>query len=443
MRRLVCVYLFCLSFTCYSTELESTHFLSNVTSDFGVDDTIGRQAERASEGESGEFLEFVDEEYIERQQQQQSYLNAFDLRRDALLKLWQLPLQTTAAQQVIYSSDLLSRLIINPATQTVSIDIINKEDIPSLERPWLKNIRDQEISGFLQRYDLLTVITRAKQAHVPPRPKESVRTILEDELVLQTERMLSDVERDLILSESDKTKEKQKIQRFYAKRRAKLLQQLASSSDSVYPLVIRLTLPLPISYWQKKLQLYLDNFRLQASLTETDLTLLIAIARVSSRFDADARYASSSFGLMQVSASSAGIAVSQRVFRRALTPSQEILISPGTNIFYGANYLAILKNQYFAGVTEGAGLTYCMLAAYRLGPEFVIDIFRQNDNESLSSVVANIKKLSDKEIVDQLKQGIPYQAVIDFIENTSVLASEYARSGYFLTQKDLSIPDNG
>ena len=103
--------------------------------------------------------------------------------------------------------------------------------------------------------------------------------------------------------------------------------------------------------------------------TGLQLSMLVAVAQVESRFDATARSAADARGLLQVMPTTAS--------ELRLNPNE-----PFSNVLAGARYLRLMLNRF--------GRTDLALAAYNAGPTVVGELGRAPSSET-QTYIANVQ----------------------------------------------------
>jgi len=118
-----------------------------------------------------------------------------------------------------------------------------------------------------------------------------------------------------------------------------------------------------------------------------DVSLLSAIIKVESNFDARAVSVTDALGLMQVKLDQAVVDVYRSMYGRYDLPRREQLFEPQMNISIGSAYLYLVANKYFKDIKDPKSKEYCLIAAYNAGAGAVLRTF--HDDKLLAQNIIN------------------------------------------------------
>ncbi|QIW14915.1 murein transglycosylase C [Pasteurellaceae bacterium RH1A] len=113
--------------------------------------------------------------------------------------------------------------------------------------------------------------------------------------------------------------------------------------------------------------------------------LILAIMEIESSFNPYAVSHANAIGLMQVVPRTAG----RDIFERkgfGGQPSRDYLYDPKQNIDAGTMYLAILKNEYLAGIGNPTSMRYAMISSYNGGAGAAMRVFDRDKYAAINRV---------------------------------------------------------
>ena len=181
---------------------------------------------------------------------------------------------------------------------------------------------------------------------------------------------------------------------------------------SVRRLILGMTMPVPGSYYgldSGKYHAYVNQYAEKYNLAAG---LMLAIMHTESNFNPFAVSPSQAVGLMQIVPNTAGNEVYRYLMGTHGTPSMETLFSPEDNIKYGAIYLHLLGQRYFAGVASAASRQMCVIAAYNGGPNAVLRMFDPDP----SAAIARINSLTPEQVYSALTTDMPSSETRRYVE---------------------------
>ncbi len=113
---------------------------------------------------------------------------------------------------------------------------------------------------------------------------------------------------------------------------------------------------------------YHHEITLVASELDADPSLIYAVTRAESQFQADAQSHAGAVGLMQVIADRAGVDAYHEVYNVKQAPNEYELKDPYINLKLGTAYLKLLEQKYFHQIEDKELRQALVLAAYNWGP---------------------------------------------------------------------------
>ncbi|WP_161569648.1 transglycosylase SLT domain-containing protein [Veronia nyctiphanis] len=359
--------------------------------------------------------EFSQQDFYQRKNTQSLYLSGFDTRREELLRVWMQPIQSSPERYVFYGKQHNFRLIVDYVSRHIEFELLKSDannrlaDISGYLLP--ESIGDWNYR-FLLRHGLITLFSLSEG--VIEQQKAIKPAILFAEIDSHREQQLSAVDRNLLLSRHNKQSTQRKIEANIKERKRRLAMQLNDTQVSKYEAIQRHKVVFPPYFWSREYALYLDHFRFHADLTNVELGFLLAISQVETGFNPVSKYAGAAYGIMQVSPHSAGLIVSELVFRRATLPTADALYVAAVNIFYGTNYLSALVNTTFSDIKDRDSRLLCAVTAYKIGLDQLLKVFEhpQGDIEGFNR---KINMLSRKQVFRQLVRDLPYKEAQQFV----------------------------
>lgn len=163
-----------------------------------------------------------------------------------------------------------------------------------------------------------------------------------------------------------------------------------------------ISIPMVPNHLDQRAHRYLPLVRKASEQYGVDVSLILAIMQIESSFNPYAVSNSDALGLMQVVQHTAGLDVF-RMKGKWGKPSRSYLLDPENNIDIGTAYLAILQNNYLAGIADVQSRRYAVITAYNGGAGSVLKIFSSNRDSALTK----INSLSPAEVYRTLVRNHP------------------------------------
>ncbi|WP_127959482.1 membrane-bound lytic murein transglycosylase MltC [Serratia microhaemolytica] len=176
------------------------------------------------------------------------------------------------------------------------------------------------------------------------------------------------------------------------------LQQRKSDLHVIYSV----TIPLVANHLDQRAHKYLPLVNQASEKYGIEPSLILAIMQIESSFNPYAVSGSNALGLMQVVQHTAGKDVFLQKGKWG-TPSRNYLFDPEKNIDTGTAYLAILQNNYLAGINNATSRRYAMITAYNGGAGSVLRVFDNDKNRA----VAIINSMSPGDVYQTLTTQHP------------------------------------
>ncbi|WP_392560878.1 membrane-bound lytic murein transglycosylase MltC [Orbus sturtevantii] len=116
-----------------------------------------------------------------------------------------------------------------------------------------------------------------------------------------------------------------------------------------------------------------------------DERLILAIMEVESNFNPYAVSRSDALGLMQVQQHTAGRDLYKRWGKHG-EPSRTFLLEPRNNINLGSAYLALIRDNYLAGINNPISMRYAIITAYNGGAGSVLMTFSKDRKQAVNII---------------------------------------------------------
>ncbi|XKM13288.1 membrane-bound lytic murein transglycosylase MltC [Orbaceae bacterium ac157xtp] len=116
-----------------------------------------------------------------------------------------------------------------------------------------------------------------------------------------------------------------------------------------------------------------------------DEKLILAIMEVESNFNPFAVSHSDALGLMQVQQHTAGRDLYAKWGKKG-EPSRAHLLDPYNNIHMGTAYLALIRDNYLAGIKNPISMRYAMITAYNGGAGSVLNTFTKDRKKAIDVI---------------------------------------------------------
>src|SRR5262249_19280329 len=153
-------------------------------------------------------------------------------------------------------------------------------------------------------------------------------------------------------------------------------------------------------------------------------SLVLAIMRTESNFNAFAVSSAPAYGLMQLVPTSGGRTAYRRVNAVDETPSREYLFDPDHNIQLGTAYLSVLSDVEFHSVSNQSAREYCVIAAYNTGAGNVTRAFSKDRNEAMRI----INGLQPPALYEKLRTSLPHEETRLYLVKVTGYRKQYVDS---------------
>ena len=372
--------------------------------------------------------QFLDVRQTEYQKFRKSYLDEYDKFRASLLKNWATPVQSSTEAEVIYTDDQQTRLILNEADQTLTIETLSDNSGAALTAARL--VEDRLAADLMGQIDLSSDSLQQQLAtqipEISPQSIEDSRQQLVQQISEQSEKMMSAVDANARLSEEQKQQRLAEVKQEAEARVEVLDQQLQTArKDPRYKNIRSYQVKLPGNYLYRKISPFIAHYQQAAEESNNDLALLLAISHAESSFNPKAKSHIPAFGLMQIVPNSAGLDVATKILKKDQAPSASELYQPETNILYGSSYLSILSERYLKKIKDPVSRKYCTIAAYNTGAGNVARAFNSDRSRNIGKAVPLINSMSSDEVYIRLISNLPYDETKKYLKKVKKLNDQY------------------
>ncbi|MCL2916283.1 transglycosylase SLT domain-containing protein [Shewanella corallii] len=372
--------------------------------------------------------QFLDVRQTEYQKFRKSYLDEYDKFRASLLKNWAIPVQSSTEAEVIYTDDQQTRLILNEADQTLTIETLSDNSGAALTAARL--VEDRLAADLMGQIDLSSDVLQQQLAtqipEITPQSIEDSRQQLVQQISEQSEKMMSAVDANARLSEEQKRQRLAEVKQETQARVEVLDQQLQTArKDPRYKNIRSYQVKLPGNYLYRKISPFIGHYQQAAEESNNDLALLLAISHAESSFNPKAKSHIPAFGLMQIVPNSAGLDVATKILKKEQAPSASELYQPETNILYGSSYLSILSERYLKKIEDPVSRKYCTIAAYNTGAGNVARAFNADRSRNIGKAVPLINSMSSDEVYIRLISNLPYDETKKYLKKVKKLNDQY------------------
>ncbi|WP_092875598.1 membrane-bound lytic murein transglycosylase MltC [Izhakiella capsodis] len=182
------------------------------------------------------------------------------------------------------------------------------------------------------------------------------------------------------------------------------------------------TIPMVPNHLDKRAHRYLPIVREAAEKYGVAESLILAIMQTESSFNPYAVSNADALGLMQVVQNTAGADVF-RMQGKWGTPSRSYLLNPQNNINTGTAYLALLQDNYLAGIRNPASRRYAVITAYNGGAGSVLRVFSRDKNRAFSI----INKMSPDQVYRALLNDHPSSESRRYLYKVAAAQRNYNR----------------
>ncbi|MCC5880609.1 MAG: transglycosylase SLT domain-containing protein [Idiomarina sp.] len=301
---------------------------------------------------------------------------------------------------VRYSEDLQSRVVIDYANSSISIDRADPD-----------NTQEIDINSVLEQLRSLTVAQAAADDPVlQVAQQDDQRSLLDTFSGADSDALIGSAELSESTIEADMS--------------------TADSADPTQKRISRITLQLDQQgVFQRRAQPYMESVTQAAQDYDLEPALLLAIMQVESSFNPLAQSHIPAFGLMQIVPNSAGLDVNRMMYQIDQPPSSELLLQAEPNIIFGASYLSILSNQYLAGIENSQSRLLCMVAAYNTGAGNVASVFHPQGRRQIRPAIQKINELQPEQVYEQLLASLPYEETRLYLPKVMDAMSVYQSEG--------------
>jgi membrane-bound lytic murein transglycosylase C len=186
--------------------------------------------------------------------------------------------------------------------------------------------------------------------------------------------------------------------------------------------IIRVSFKIPHSIHQKAVR-YAAAVTTAAEKEKINDELIYAIMETESSFNPMAKSHIPAYGLMQIVPHTAGKDATNYLYGKAKILAPSYLYKPENNITIGAAYLHVLHYKYMRRVKNKESRMYCAIAAYNTGASNVAKAFI--NQASFNKAVAEINKLSSREVYDKLKNFLPRKETRTYVEKVAKRMEKY------------------
>lgn len=145
------------------------------------------------------------------------------------------------------------------------------------------------------------------------------------------------------------------------------------------------TINLVANHVNERAHKFMPLVRNAANQYHLDEKLILAIMEVESNFNPFAVSRSDALGLMQVQQHTAGRDLYQR-WGKSGEPTKAYLLDPHNNINMGAAYLALIRDNYLAGINNPISMRYAVITAYNGGAGSVLRTFSSDRKKAVDII---------------------------------------------------------
>lgn len=151
--------------------------------------------------------------------------------------------------------------------------------------------------------------------------------------------------------------------------------------------------------------------------------LVLAIIHQESHFKIDAVSHANALGLMQLKSETAANDVVKNLSGHNINLPKNYLIEPTKNIAIGIRYIALLKNNYLANITNIHNQRLAVIAAYNGG----IGTLNRWIKSDASSSIENINSISPTSFKQALLTNHPFKETRDYIRKVELHYENYRK----------------
>ncbi len=186
--------------------------------------------------------------------------------------------------------------------------------------------------------------------------------------------------------------------------------------------IVRVSFKIPHSIHRKAVK-YADVVTTAAEKERINDELIYAIMETESSFNPMAKSHIPAYGLMQIVPHTASKDATSYLYGKAKILAPSFLYKPKNNVTIGAAYLHVLLYKYMRKVKNTESRMYCAIAAYNTGASNVAKAFI--NRASFTQAVAEINKLSSREVYEKLKKFLPRKESRTYVEKVAKRMKKY------------------
>jgi membrane-bound lytic murein transglycosylase C len=176
---------------------------------------------------------------------------------------------------------------------------------------------------------------------------------------------------------------------------------------------LSVTVPLVPNHFRVRASKYLDTVRHYSEKYNLDIRIVFGLMHTESYFNPAAVSHAPAYGLMQLVPTSGGRDAYKYAKGEEICPTKEYLFVANNNIELGCAYLALVKDSYFGDVVNLKSRYYCTICSYNTGPGNVSRAF--TGRRKVSEAIKIINTMSPDEVLQMLKENLPYEETREYI----------------------------
>jgi peptidoglycan lytic transglycosylase C len=154
-----------------------------------------------------------------------------------------------------------------------------------------------------------------------------------------------------------------------------------------------------------------------------DPALALAIIHQESHFKISAISHANALGLMQLKSETAANDVVKKLSGHDIILPKNYLLEPTKNIAIGIRYIALLKTDYLAKITNSHNQRLAIIAAYNGG----IGTLKRWFKSDVSSAIENINRISPTSFKQALLTNHPFKETRDYIRTVELHYEKYRK----------------
>lgn len=329
----------------------------------------------------------------------------FNQYKKELGKFWDEPKISSKSEWVEYSKDNKSRKVVDFENETITIDVIAKNE--------------KEAKGKIARELIGAVTQDTKGAYkkdvlsqrIDKKIKSAVKGPVNSMPILAP----------IIFKKPPTVKEQVR----YAKKTMKANKIVAKKSKVPNTKHFQMKVKMPSNSTIKRSKFYLDRARKEAKLYNMPLPLVLAIMHSESNFNPMAKSHIPAFGLMQIVPRSAGADTYKYLYKKKRLLSSSYLFNGNNNIKIGTAYLSILYYRYLKPIKDPQSRLYCTIASYNTGAGNVSRTFSGTTNPHKAA--KKINTMSSKAVYNYMRKNLKYKETRDYLKRVSDRVAIYTK----------------